>query len=455
MPVPNELETRLLAVLDSIPEGVEICDATGRILYVNPAFTRITGVPASARVGRMIQEVAPDGVLFTVMESRAPILGLRSRPRGSVTDVIVNAVPIIQDGELMGAAAVFQDVGSVADYVRHLDGEARTPRAHVAAYTFEDFVGTSPAARKVVDLARAAARTESTVLITGESGTGKELLAQAIHNMSRRRAGPFVKVNCAAIPETLLESEFFGHEKGAFTGASERKPGLFELANRGTIFLDEVGDLQLSLQAKLLRVVQDQEFHRVGGTSFVRVDVRIIAATNQNLPEAVQQGRFRADLYYRLNVVNIHVPPLRERRADIPDLVRAILARLGRRLGHKVEEVAPEAMEMLTRYDWPGNVRELENILERAVVMMDPGARRLGPEELRAIPELSAPPSSSSLPLDSGEIYPLDHLERQMIMRAIEHYGTSWEGKRRAAKALNISLATLYNKLKKHNMTTV
>ncbi|SHF72467.1 two-component system, NtrC family, response regulator AtoC [Desulfofundulus australicus DSM 11792] len=233
----------------------------------------------------------------------------------------------------------------------------------------ETMIGQSPAMQAVYKNIGRVAASNVTVLIQGESGTGKELVARAIHNNSSRRDGPFVKINCAAIPENLMESELFGHEKGAFTGAGARKPGKFELAHRGTIFLDEIGELSLATQAKLLRVLQEKEFERVGGTEIIRVDVRILAATNKNLEECVQEGTFREDLYFRLKVVTIWVPPLRERMEDVPLLARAFLQKYSREQNKNVTDFSPEAMALLMQYDWPGNVRELKNVCEQAVVM--------------------------------------------------------------------------------------
>src|SRR5208337_2907542 len=234
---------------------------------------------------------------------------------------------------------------------------------------FEEIVGRSAALRSLLQQVETVAPTDSTVLIYGETGTGKELIARALHNLSARHACPFVKLNCAAIPTGLLESELFGHERGAFTGAVAQRIGRFELAHGGTLFLDEIGDIPLELQPKLLRVLQEQEFERLGGTRTIHADVRLVAATNRNLEEMVESGSFRRDLYYRLNVFPIVLPALRERRADIPQLVRYLAQRLARRMNKQIEIIPAEAMAALCRYDWPGNVRELENLIERAVIL--------------------------------------------------------------------------------------
>ena len=251
------------------------------------------------------------------------------------------------------------------------------------ATEFDGIVGSSPALRAVLDQVRIVAPTGATVLIEGETGTGKELIARAIHMHSERRQRPFVKVNCAAIPAELLESELFGHERGAFTGAVAQRIGRFEAANGGTLFLDEIGEMPLHLQAKLLRCVQEQEFERVGGNRTIHVDVRIVAATNRDLKAMVEENKFRADLYYRLAVFPLNVPPLRERREDIPVLTRYFVQKHAQRMGRNIESIPTHAMEALTNYDWPGNIRELQNVIERSVVLSN------GPELHVALPEIT------------------------------------------------------------------
>ena len=257
-------------------------------------------------------------------------------------------------------------------------------------------VGESPALRELTDQARKAAGSKSTVLLLGESGTGKEVLARSIHAWSPRASRPFIAVNCVALSEELLESELFGHEKGAFTGAHQQKPGKFELANHGTIFLDEVGDIAGPLQAKLLRVLQEHEFERVGGTKPIRVDIRVIAATNRNLEEAVEAGRFREDLYYRLNVVRLRIPPLRERRGDVPQLAEHFLRKYCAETGKTIASISPQALERLHEHGWPGNVRELENAIERAVVLGGGGEISTADLGLGAAVDSRGPPTGAN-----------------------------------------------------------
>jgi DNA-binding NtrC family response regulator len=316
-------------------------------------------------------------------------------------------------------------------------------------------IGNSPAFRRVMDTIATVAPTRATVLLEGESGTGKELFARAIHEQSPRQGGPFVSVNCAAMPEGLVESALFGHERGAFTGAASRAQGAFERAHGGTILLDEISEMRLDLQAKLLRVLQEQEFERVGGHEAIRVDVRIVATTNRNLRAEMDAGRFREDLFYRLNVVPIQTPPLRERKGDLPLLVDHFARRAAEAIGVTVTGLAPEALDLLLTHSWPGNVRELDNAVERAVILSRGGV--LQPEAFRGILGLDAasrPPAAAAAPAPAGgtgevaagvaTTYNLDELERQAIERALKATNNN---RTRAARLLGISERTLRNKL--------
>lgn len=309
---------------------------------------------------------------------------------------------------------------------------------------FEQLIGRSLAMQEVYKQIGRFAETDYTVLIVGETGTGKELVAGAIHRNSKRRDGPFIRINCAAIPENLWESELFGYEKGAFTGAMNRKLGKFELANQGTLFLDEVSEIPLPVQAKLLRVLQEKEFDRVGGTKTIKVDARIIAATNRDLSQMVCEGTFRADLYYRLNVVTIQVPPLRERKEDIPLLAKHFIQQAAANLKKTVQDVAPEARDLLMAYDWPGNVRELRNVCERAVVLAR--GPLVTPEDLPATLQPDFQDGQSGHGWRGQTLHEiLSDVERNVILRALREYNYN---RTRTAKALGISRRTLYAKIK-------
>ncbi len=322
-----------------------------------------------------------------------------------------------------------------------------------ARYRFENIVGTSEKMQKIFSLIDRVASTDSTVLILGESGTGKELVARALHFNSQRSSNPFVPVNCGAIPEELLESELFGHEKGAFTGAFRTRIGRFELAGGGSIFLDEISEMSPNLQVKLLRVIQEREFERVGGVKSIRADVRIIAATNKNLEEEVEQGRFREDLYYRLNVIPIHIPPLRDRAEDIPLLVKHFLSKYANGKNARNVQFSKKAMGALMRYRWPGNVRELENLVERMVVLCETDVVDIGdlPEKIVSggvestayMPSFDLP--ETGIDLSSA----VNEFERSIIIQALNK--SNWV-KNRAAKLLNLNRTTLVEKIKKQKL---
>jgi formate hydrogenlyase transcriptional activator len=320
---------------------------------------------------------------------------------------------------------------------RYLQGETRTEGQ------FPEIIGDSAALKQVLDQVATVAASEATVLILGETGTGKELVAHAIHRMSRLKDGPFIKVNCAAIPTGLLESELFGHEKGAFTGAISRKIGRIELAHGGTLFLDEVGEIPIELQPKLLRVLQDQEFERLGSNHTVKVKVRVVAATNRNLSESIAQGEFRSDLFYRLNVFPIRVPSLRERREDIPLLIRHFVHKFARRMDRYIETIPKETMKALMGWDWPGNIRELENLMERSVILSERNALRVPLSELQT-------PSKSRT--EEGD-RTLDTAERQHIIRVLRETRGVLSGPEGAARRLGLKRTTLQSKMQRLGIT--
>lgn len=328
--------------------------------------------------------------------------------------------------------------------VQGLREENRSLRAALAEkYDFPNIIGRSPRMREALDLVERVAAGNTTVLLLGESGVGKDLFAHALHQRSRRAAGPFIKINSAAIPETLLESELFGYEKGAFTGAVGSKPGKFELADGGTLFLDEIGDVPLAIQVKLLRVLQEREFERLGGSKTLKVDVRLIAATNRNLRAALEEGAFRQDLYYRLNVVPIDLPPLREHKEDIPDLAQHFLGKFAAASGKPVARLEPDALAALLAFDWPGNVRELENIIERAVALCSPDAVVLTPADIRL--DLSPTKSVRSTPealLPAG--WTLEQWEQEVIRQALQR---ATGNKSQAARLLGLTRNALRYRL--------
>ena len=450
----KRIKGELDAILNSVLEAIEVADNEGIVRYVNPAFSKVTGISEKERIGKNIFTSSPDGALAEALRTKKNIKGMRSKVGGTNVEVVSNSSPIIVDGQMVGAVVVFNHLTDVIQIMEELKKSTtiienlydRLGQITGSKYSFDTLIGNNEDFRRVINVAKKAAISNSTVLILGESGTGKELFAHSIHQSSPRREKPFIKVNCAAIPETLLESEFFGYEKGAFTGALKSKLGKFELANGGTIFLDEIGDMNLYLQAKLLRVLQEMEFEKIGGTSTVKVDVRVIAATNRNLKDLIRKGEFREDLYYRLNVVEIDIPPLRRRKDDLNLLINHLIVKFNRQLGKKVKGASKSAENILRSYDWPGNIRELENVIERAMVTADEEVishKHL----LQYIEQLS-----DIVPSPVQEIITFDEMEKILLKKALDRFGDSVEGKKIAAKTLNISLATLYNKLKRYRI---
>ncbi|HEX9190850.1 MAG TPA: sigma 54-interacting transcriptional regulator [Candidatus Deferrimicrobiaceae bacterium] len=367
---PLDGERKLAAILNSLSEAVITVGRDHRIASFNRAAERLVGIREADALGKDCRGVLRAS--FGSAQHDCPMgdLAEGGKPRVDVDGTLVRA-----DGRIVPVSASWaffeSGTGEVHGFVisfRSFEEIERIAEERRSRFPFRDIVGRTPRIRRIFDLVEMVKDTDSTVLITGESGTGKGLFARAIHELSPRREKPFVKVNCAALTETLLESEMFGHVKGAFTGAVADKVGRFEAAEGGTIFLDEIGEISPALQVKLLRVIQDREFERVGSSRTQAVDVRVIAATNRDLKAGMRAGRFREDLYYRLNVIPVVVPPLRERREDIPLLAEHVLKALRRRGMDRVRAVSPEAMRCLMEYPWPGNIRELENVLERGSV---------------------------------------------------------------------------------------
>jgi transcriptional regulator with PAS, ATPase and Fis domain len=353
---------------------------------------------------------------------------------------MVTAKPWSEGGDACGIVATLREMAEVRKFVSQLS----TQTFH---YTLDMILGNCQLLRATKDAAAKAADSHTTVLIQGESGTGKELFARAIHYGGERKHKPFIAINCAAIPEALLESELFGYEEGAFTGARRGgKPGKFELADGGTIFLDEIGDMSLLLQAKLLRVLQERRIERVGGVDGFQADVRIIAATHKDIDRMVKNGEFREDLYYRINVFPLYIPALRYRQEDLPLLIKTFIAKYASALGKEISTIDEDAFQMLQNYQWPGNVRELENTIEY-LVNMETGSAI----SKRSIPDRIKEKAAIAQTAKPTGVVPLAELERTAIFSAIERFGPSAEGKNIAAQALGISKATLYRKLKEYS----
>ncbi|MEC5217976.1 transcriptional regulator with PAS, ATPase and Fis domain [Actimicrobium sp. GrIS 1.19] len=437
--------------LDALFEGAIAIDRHGNIVWVNDKYLRMLGnLNAQEVLGQAIETIIPHSLLRQVLTNGEPIL-LDLMGFGNQTFVVTRMPITDAEGEVIGAVGFclydmhhcLKPLVSKFDKLQQelAETQRRLVDHRTTRYTFDSYIGSSPACAEVKQRSQRAAQLDTTVLLLGETGTGKELLAQAIHASSDRAGKPFIAINAAAIPENLLESEFFGAAPGAYTGADKRgRDGKFKLADGGTLFLDEIGDMPLQIQAKLLRVLQEQEIEPLGANRVIRVDVRVIAATSIDLKSHVANGRFRSDLYYRLNVLSITLPPLRERLADLGALCDSMLSQIVERTGMPRREMAPAALQRLCQYDWPGNVRELRNTLEMAVLFSD--SKTLGADDFATIlPAVAAPDA-----LDGWRSLAetVAAAERAAIAAALHAAGGK---KTRAAQLLGISRATLYEKI--------
>ena len=440
-------DRRLKIILDNLDIGLLTVDRGGHIAFFNTTAETISGFSRGDVLGKscstVFGETSSAGMLLfneTISDGQARSSAegeLRTRD-GQIIPVRANYMALKnEDGRIVGGLATITDLSLKYQFNSEIKGR----------YTFYDMVGKDPAIQKIFEIIPVVAASDETILIEGPTGTGKDVLAKVIHNASSRSQKPLVKVNCAALPDNLLESEMFGYVKGAFTGADNDKPGRFQDADQGTIFLDEIGDLPLSLQGKLLRVLEDKEFYPLGGRKTTKVDVRIISATNQNLSQMVKERHFREDLFYRLNVMRLELPPLKNRRGDIPLLISHILKRLRTTRETRVEKFSNNAMEMLLNYDYPGNVRELENIIEHALIVCQGETIERNHLPLALQQELlrSWPPGETHMP---GE--ELEMSEKQMILAMLQK--NSWN-KGKTAAALNINRTTLWRKIKKYNIS--
>jgi PAS domain S-box-containing protein len=437
----HEEESKLFIILESIADGVFTIDRDWRITSFNRAAERITGVRREEAIGQKCFDVFHANICQTAcalkqtLETGKEIIDLPVdilNSRGETLPISISTA-VLRDrkGRIIGGAETFRDLSSLEMLRRELSNR----------YVTGDMVSKNENIRKILSLLPSVAESNSTVLIQGPSGSGKELLARAIYSFSPRRKGPYVVVNCGALPDTLLESELFGYVKGAFTDARKDKPGRFALAEKGTLFLDEVGDISPALQVRLLRFLQEREYEPLGGIKPLRADVRIVAATNRDLARLVKEGHFREDLYYRLNVVRIELPPLAERREDIPLLVDHFISRFNLKMNKRIQSVSPEVMELFMHHDFPGNIRELENALEHAFVLCRASQIKLEhlPKELLAQAGKSTSPGQ--IPED-----PLKMAEAEVLRRTLEEHKGN---RKKAAKDLGISVVTLWRKMKK------
>ena len=456
----------LAAALDSLNEGIVITDADAHIVFMNQPYCDFLGVTKNCVLGKYNLDIIPNSRMHVVVQTGVPEFAQVQDINGQ--SVVVTRLPIIQNERIVGSIGrvLFKNIDELNKLAGRMEflrndleiykGELHKIRKQ--EYNIDHIIGFNKEMMLLKSMTIRAARSMSTVLILGESGTGKELFANAVHNASPRFAGPFVKVNCAAIPETLLESELFGYDEGAFTGAKKGgKPGKFELAHRGTIFLDEIGDMPLAMQTKLLRVLQEHEIERVGGTKPHTIDIRVIAATNKDLEEMVRLGQFRDDLYYRINVVTLNIPPLRERTSDIRLLAYSIIGKMNEKFNYSVSTIEDEALDMMCRHSWPGNIREMENVLERAFNLIDDD-NILKAEHFptlkkaleKNISHFNLPDEVYSATSESFKISDIKNIaERDAIIHTLEKTGGN---KNKAAKLLGMHRSSLYVKLNKYGI---
>ncbi|MFT5756031.1 MAG: formate hydrogenlyase transcriptional activator [Alteromonadaceae bacterium] len=453
-------------LLNSVGEGIYGFDPQGKAIFINPAAEKMTGWQAAELLGKNIHQYHhhshADGTSYPAHDCKIyntaqdgiarQVSGeVFWRKDGSSFPVEYTTTAVFKDGNIMGAVAIFRDVSqqqqterelrtalqNIQKLTEQLKAENTYLQSELAqVFSVSGLVGESQSLKEMLAQINLVAKTDSTVLILGENGTGKELVARNLHALSHREGSPLVKVNCAAFTPSLLESELFGHERGAFTGATERRKGRFELADNGTLFLDEIGELSLAAQSKLLRVLQEQEFERVGGNKTLNVDIRIIAATNRNLEAMIEQGLFRMDLYYRLNVFPVKIPALRERPEDISPLCQVIISKLNKKLGKNIEAISNKSLTALKSYDWPGNIRELQNILEREIILAKTNIL-----DIKQQFPFKKPGKMNIESLSSNE---KQHIET--VLKACK-----WQigGNNGAAKVLKLADSTLRSKMKK------
>ncbi|MFZ2445747.1 MAG: sigma 54-interacting transcriptional regulator [Syntrophobacteraceae bacterium] len=462
---PCELED----ILESSHDGLFITDGHGNVIMVNNAWERICGISREFVLGKNARDLVrqkfyTESSVIAAIEAKRKVTIMLEMTKGEKIGqkIMATAIPIWDDaGEIRRVVANIRDITEIL-YLKELLGRTQELNEMYAAELEQmrrqqivenrDIIARSPATKRVLEMAAQVAKVDSTVLLTGESGCGKEVIANVIHRLSHRAGGPLIKVNCGAIPETLLESELFGYDAGAFTGARKQgKPGMFELAKDGTLFLDEIGDISFKLQAKLLRVLQDQQIRRVGGIKPIQVDARIITATNKNLQAMVLEGSFRDDLYYRLNVVSIDIPPLRERKEDIPLLVLQFIDRMNKKYSFR-KRISAEVIDGFLMYPWPGNIRELENVTERMLVMTEENEIKINhvPVNVRdhIVPiEKERSGQLVQMPLRRA----LERMERQLIEQTLQKYGTT----RKAAQALKVNQSTIVRKIRKYKLSAL
>lgn len=447
----------LEAVFRATQDAISVVNDKGEHILVNPAYTKITGIDSDDVIGKNALYDIEEGesLHMKVLKTKKPVENTKLKIKPSGKTVVAQAAPIIVNGEMKGSVAVLHDMSGIKDLTDKLEEAEKKLRELTYKYKPEDIIGESESIKEVKKLIEKAAKVPATILLRGESGTGKELFANSIHAQSSRSHNNFVRVNCAALSDSLLESELFGYEEGSFTGALKGgKKGLFEEADKGTIFLDEISEISLNTQAKLLRVLQEKEIMRVGSNKNIPVDVRVIAATNVDLVKSVREGRFREDLFYRLSILPINIPPLRERREDIPLLTKSFIAKFNDEYGRNIVNISSEALKVLMKHDWPGNVRELENTIGRSIIYMNINERVINTIHLPQLHIGKNQNNDSCIVSINEEFTTLDNVLNKAESEYIENiYLKSNKNKTHTAKVLGISLRSLYYKMEKYGIS--
>lgn len=432
--------TSIQAILDASHDGIIAIDEDAMITLVNKNATEILGLPEGI-VGQKITKFIPNSDMLRVLSTGKQEIGDIATVLNR--QILINRLPVIVDGQIVGAVSTFKEITDIQKMEMRIRKQFNESGLE-AKYRLEDIAGHSPVIMETKKLSERFGKTDATVLILGESGTGKELFAQGIHLTSSRAVGPFVAVNCAALPGNLLESELFGYEEGAFTGARKGgKPGLFELAHGGTLFLDEIGDTSLSIQTLLLRVLQEKKVRRIGGEKVIPVDVRIVAATNRDLEELIEEKQFRSDLYYRLNVLTLEIPPLRDRLEDIPELTESIIHEISEKMNKQIAGVEGSVYQLLRQYQWPGNIRELRNVVERMVLLCE------GIQLSEADVQFFLKKLSKATVRDAA-VEGWEEMERLMILSTLQRTNGN---KTEASKLLGMDRTTLWRKIKKYQLS--
>ncbi|MFR5265663.1 sigma 54-interacting transcriptional regulator [Clostridium sp.] len=448
----KELNEKFTRILENSSDLICFVDEYGKINYINPAYKKYFKNSCKNIIGKDIFSVSPKGYRARAFTEKKPINNVIHNKEG--IDIITKVVPIFVDDKFKGIISTSKPINELKKVITQLEKSREELKYYKDEFfrnisslsSFSNIIGYNSGLKDVIYICEKASQSTSTVLIRGESGTGKELIAKAIHNNSTRKTKPFVKVNCAAIPENLLESELFGYEKGSFTGAIKSKPGKFVIANGGTIFLDEIGDMPVSMQIKLLRVIQEREVESIGAIKPQKIDVRIIAATNRNLEKMMSSGEFREDLYYRLNVLSVSLPPLRHRKEDINSLIEHFIEKINHKLNKSIESIDKKALKALQSYEWPGNIRELENIIERAINLCDSNIITLS--DLPSYLNNSNDLTETTFEIDENNILTFEEYEKKIIETALRKYKSF----NKTGQALGLTHRTISLKCKKYGI---